>query len=106
MRKEEYVKNLIARKGESTKAFAESIGLPYTTLLSMLSRGLGGASLTNVQKMCAGLSITVNDLLAVEDDGDISETFVFTEQEKQLVIRYREKTEMQAAVCMLLDIAD
>jgi len=43
MRKEEYVKNLIAQKGESTKAFAESIGLPYTTLLSMLSRGLGGA---------------------------------------------------------------
>jgi len=104
MRKEEYVKKLIARKSESTKAFAESIGLPYTTLLSMLSRGLGGASLNNVQKLCAGLSITVNDLLSVEDDGDKSETFVFTEQEKQLVIRFREKPEMQVAVCALLDL--
>ena len=106
MRKEEYVKKLIARKSESTKAFAESIGLPYTTLLSMLSRGLGGASLSNVQKLCSGLSITVNDLLSVEDNEDILEAFVFTEQEKQLVIRYREKPEMQAAVCALLDIAD
>ena len=106
MRKEEYVKNLIAQKGESTKAFAESIGLPYTTLLSMLSRGLGGASLSNVQKLCAGLSITVNDLLSVEDDKDISEAFVFTEQEKQLVIRYREKPEMHAAVRTLLEIID
>lgn len=104
MRKEEYVKNLIARKGESTKAFAESVGLPYTTLLSMLSRGLGGASLSNVQKLCSGLSITVNDLLSVEDDGEKTEAFVFTEQEKQLVIRYREKPEMQAAVCALLDL--
>lgn len=106
MRKEEYVKTLIARKGESTKAFAESIGLPYTTLLSMLSRGLGGASLNNVQKLCAGLSITVNDLLSIEDDGDIPETFVFTEQEKQLVIRFREKLEMQVAICTLLEIPD
>lgn len=104
MSKEEYVKSMISQSGLTVKAFAESVGLPYTTLLSMLSRGLEGASLSNVQKLCTGLSITVNDLLAVEEHGDISKPFVFSEQEKMLIMRYREKPEMHTAVCALLGI--
>ncbi len=104
MSKEEYVKSMISQSGLTVKAFAESVGLPYTTLLSMLSRGLEGASLSNVQKLCTGLSITVNDLLAVEDGGNTSEPFVFSEQEKLLIMRYREKPEMHAAIGTLLGI--
>lgn len=104
MTKEEYIKTLIAQTGHSTKAFAESIGLPYTTLLSMLSHGLAGASLSNVQKMCAGLSITVNDLLAVEDDTTTAEPFVFSDFEKQIIEKYREKPEMHAAIGTLLGV--
>ena len=83
--------------------YAESVRLPNTTLLSMLSRGLNGASLSNVQKMCAGLSITVNDLLAVEDDTTTAEPFVFSDFEKQIIEKYR-KNEMQVAICTLLNI--
>lgn len=104
MTKEEYVKSMISQSGLTVKAFAESVGLPYTTLLSMLSRGLNGASLSNVQKMCAGLSITVNDLLAVEDDTNTAEPFVFSDFEKQIIEKYREKPEMQVAICTLLNI--
>lgn len=104
MTKEEYVKSMISQSGLTVKAFSENVGLPYTTLLSMLSRGLEGASLSNVQKLCTGLSITVNDLLAVEEGGDISEPFVFSEQEKLLITKYREKPEMHAAVSVLLGI--
>lgn len=104
MSKEEYVKSMISQSGLTVKAFAESVGLPYTTLLSMLSRGLEGASLSNVQKLCTGLSITVNDLLAVEEGIDISEPFVFSEQEKMLINRYREKPEMHTAIKALLGL--
>lgn len=104
MTKEEYVKSMISQSGLTVKAFAESVGLPYTTLLSMLSRGLNGASLSNVQKMCAGLSITVNDLLAVEDDTITTEPFVFSDFEKQIIEKYRETPEMHAAIGVLLGI--
>lgn len=104
MSKEEYVKSMISQSGLTVKAFAESVGLPYTTLLSMLSRGLEGASLSNVQKLCTGLSITVNDLLTVEEGGDVSEPFVFSEQEKLLIMRYRAKPEMRDAINTLLGI--
>ena len=70
----------------------------------MLRRGLNGASLSNVQKMCAGLSITVNDLLAVEDDTNTAEPFVFSDFEKQIIEKYREKPEMHAAIGTLLGV--
>lgn len=43
MTKEDYVKMLISSAGHTIKSFAESIDLPYTSLLGMLSRGLGGS---------------------------------------------------------------
>jgi len=52
---------LIDRRG-SRRAFAESIGLPPTTLQSMLTRGVGRASIDNVMKVCRALGITVEQL--------------------------------------------
>ena len=52
---------LIDRRG-SRRAFAESIGLPPTTLQSMLTRGVGRASIDNVIKVCRALGITVEQL--------------------------------------------
>jgi molybdenum cofactor biosynthesis enzyme MoaA len=65
---------LIDRKG-SRRAFAESIGLPPTTLQSMLTRGVGRASIDNVMKVCRALGITVEQLEAMaqgwEENRDI-----------------------------------
>ncbi|CAG5091875.1 Helix-turn-helix domain protein [Thermobacillus xylanilyticus] len=52
---------LIDRRG-SRRSFAESIGLPPTTLQSMLTRGVGRASIDNVMKVCRALGITVEQL--------------------------------------------
>lgn len=58
----EVIEKLIDKTGLSKKAFAEKVGLPPTTLRSMLSRGVGNASVDNVIKVCRGLGITTEDL--------------------------------------------
>ncbi|MED0990266.1 XRE family transcriptional regulator [Bacillus nitratireducens] len=75
MEKAEIVKRLIKEAGYSKRAFAEKIGLPPTTLQSMLSRGIGKASIDNVIKVCKGLGITTDDLerLANEENSSIKE---------------------------------
>lgn len=62
MEKAQVVAALIHESGLSRRAFAEKIGLPATTLQSMLSRGVGGASIDNVIKVCKGLNITIDQL--------------------------------------------
>ena len=102
---EEYVKNMILQNGYSVKSFSEEIGIPYTTLVSILNRGFAGASLSNVEKICEGLSITVNDLLSVGSNSG-KEVFAISDKEKTIIIKYREKKEMQAAVDALLGLND
>lgn len=58
----EIIERLIDESGMSKKAFAEKIGIPPTTLRSMLDRGIGKATVDNVIKVCKGLGITTEDL--------------------------------------------
>lgn len=58
----EILESLINDTGLSKKAFAEKVGLPPTTLRSMLERGIGNASVDNVLKVCKGLGITTEKL--------------------------------------------
>ena len=67
MNKEIYIRTLIKNSGDTIKGFAEKIGLPYTTLTGILNRGIDGASVQNVMKICKALKITVEDLQKVED---------------------------------------
>ena len=60
--KTELIKKLISNKGMSVRKFAENIGIPNTTLNSMLSRGIENASLNNVIKVCSALNISVETL--------------------------------------------
>ncbi|CAH1224671.1 hypothetical protein PAECIP111892_05502 [Paenibacillus auburnensis] len=62
MRRAEVLKKLIEETGLNTKAFAEKAGIPYTTLRSMLMRGVGGASVDNVIKVCRALGITTEEM--------------------------------------------
>ncbi|WP_031515449.1 LexA family protein [Desulfofalx alkaliphila] len=61
-KKAKIIAQLIKEKGYSRRAFAEEIGIPATTLQSMLARGIGGASVDNVIKVCKALGITVEEL--------------------------------------------
>lgn len=58
----EVIEKLIKEKSPNKKAFAASIDMPYTTLRSMLERGIGNASIDNVIKVCKGLNITTDEL--------------------------------------------
>lgn len=94
----EIIDRLISESGFSKKAFAEKIGIPPTTLRSMLSRGVGNASVDNVIKVCKGLGITTDQLedLASSDNGDV-ETIAahhdgedWTEEELEEIRRFKE----------------
>lgn len=68
MNREEYVKYLIKEHGMTLKEFSQKIDIPYSTLLSMLNRSVGGASVDNVIKVCEGLGITIEDLQNAENE--------------------------------------
>ncbi|MEK3791045.1 helix-turn-helix transcriptional regulator [Paenibacillus sp. FSL R7-0204] len=62
MQRAEVLKRLIEETGLNTKAFSEKAGIPYTTLRSILMRGVGGASVDNVLKVCRALGITAEEM--------------------------------------------
>ncbi len=61
-KKAKILARLIKQEGYSRRAFAEKIGIPATTLQSMLTRGIGRASVDNVIKVCRALGISVEKL--------------------------------------------
>lgn len=104
MTREQYLKNLIKSNGLTIKEFAQNIDMPYSTLLTMLNEEkIGNAAVDSVIKICKGLNITIQDLQSVqESDTSITEHLVLTEHEKNLILNYRQKPELQNAVDILL----
>ena len=62
MKRAEVIRKLIDETGLNTKAFAKKAGLPYTTLRSMLERGMSKSAVENVIKVCGALGIAVEDM--------------------------------------------
>lgn len=62
MGRTEILRKLIESSSPSVKAFSLKAGLPYSTLRSMLERGIGNASVDNVIKVCKALGITIEQL--------------------------------------------
>lgn len=62
MTREGFLKMLIKQKGYTIKSFAAKIGIPYTSLLSMLNGSIGGAAVESVIKICEELDISVESL--------------------------------------------
>lgn len=56
------LKKLIQDKGYNIKEFAAHAGIPYTTLVNILNRGVGKAGFLNIVKICDALDITVEQL--------------------------------------------
>lgn len=105
MTREEFIKKKIREKGLTLKDYAHMIGMPYSTLLSMLAGNLCGASLDNVCRICNGLDISIG-ILQTHEISDDSENKMedLSHHEKQLICSYRNAVAMQTAVDKLLDI--
>lgn len=61
---EQKLKALIIEKCGSVKEFSSVAGLPYTTLISILKRGVENANVLNVIKLCNVLNLDVDALAA------------------------------------------
>ncbi|MCY1596581.1 LexA family transcriptional regulator [Staphylococcus pettenkoferi] len=66
MTKEKDLKRLMELKSGSIKAFSEEIGLAYTTVRSILERGVFNAKVENVIKICKGLNIKPEEIMDIE----------------------------------------
>lgn len=62
MRIEDRLKRHILNRYTSIREFTIDIGMPYGTLDSILKRGIGNASITNVVKICKALGISADEL--------------------------------------------
>ena len=104
MTREKYLKKLIKENGLTVKEFAQSIEMPYSTLLTMLNDGkVGNAAVDSVIKICKGLNITIQELQSSQDSEDAQpQPLVLSRHEKQLINNYRKKVDLQKAVDILL----
>jgi len=57
MNRELMLRNLILDRYTSIRQFAGEIDIPYSTLMTLLTRGVGGASFDIVIKICRNLEI-------------------------------------------------
>lgn len=64
---EDKLKTIILEKYGSIRQFSFKIDVPYTTVDSILKRGLDNSNVGNVIKMCKALGISVDDLLENKD---------------------------------------
>ena len=57
MNREQMLRNLILDKYTSLRQFSIEADIPYSTLMTLLSRGVGGASFDLVMSICSKLEI-------------------------------------------------
>ena len=70
MDKTEIISRLIKDTGMSVRAFSEKAGLPYTTVRSILERGIENSSVNKVIRICEALGISIDELLRRERDNE------------------------------------
>lgn len=59
---EQKLKDLILERYNSIREFTQTIDMSYSTLDSILKRGVGNSSVTNVIKICKALGISADEL--------------------------------------------
>lgn len=59
---EEKLRQLILSEYKSVAEFAEACGVKYQTVMSILTRGVNNASITNIIKICKTLRISTEEL--------------------------------------------
>lgn len=69
MKIEDQLKTKILDKYKSVRAFTTAIQIPYSTIDSMLKKGLSGTAVSTVLKVCENLNLDVDALV----NGEIKE---------------------------------
>lgn len=62
MNREQKLRNLILDRYQSLRKFAIEAEIPYSTLMTLLSRDVGGASFDVMMKICRALGIDPMEL--------------------------------------------
>ena len=57
MNREQKLRNLILDRYVSLRQFSIEVGIPYSTLMTLLARDMGGAAFDTVAKICRKLEI-------------------------------------------------
>ncbi|EOT39009.1 XRE family transcriptional regulator [Enterococcus dispar] len=80
---EDNLKEIIEVKFGNVKTFAEKIDLPYTTVRSILQRGVMNAKVENVIKIADGLNMKAEDLMSLDNTQSISTIYNQLDQKRQ-----------------------
>jgi len=104
--REEFLKKQIKAQGYTVKSFAHHINMPYSSLLSMLNdEKLGKAAVDSVIRICQALNISVEELQEITIGFENAPSrLILSPHEEKVIQRYREKTDLQHAINILLDI--
>ncbi|MBR3768738.1 MAG: helix-turn-helix transcriptional regulator [Clostridia bacterium] len=62
MKREQKLRNLILDKYKSLRQFALEVNIPYSTLMTLLSRDIGGASFDIIMTICTKLGIDPKEI--------------------------------------------
>lgn len=62
MNRELYLRNRILDRYPSLRQFAKEADIPYSSLMTLLVRGVGGASFDTVMRLCKTLEIDPLDI--------------------------------------------
>lgn len=77
MTNEEILKEIITKNYQSVKAFSEKINVPYTTVRSILERGLLNAKVENVIKIADELNMRAEDMLLLSEKENLNKDLYF-----------------------------
>lgn len=86
MKKAEILKKEILRQYRSVRQFAMELGIPYSTLVTALERGIEGMAYGTVIKMCEKLNLNPVDFTSLESDASLG-TQILENQVMQYYIR-------------------
>lgn len=91
MKIEEELKNLILSKYKSLREFSIELNMPYSTLDTILKRGIQKASINNIIKICNCLDISTDELAneKIVAKNDSIKRPNYTNHEKELIKKYR-----------------
>lgn len=79
------LKDLILSRYKSLREFTIVVDIPYTTLDSILKRGIGNSSVNNVIKICNALNLSVDALAAGEIEYQFEKKPAHTNEIREIV---------------------
>lgn len=84
MNKSDKLKSIILSKYKSLREFSSAVGIPNTTLVSALDRGIEGMAIEKVIQICDFLHIDIKTFEPIQEKADFS----LTHTQKNLITKY------------------